>query len=186
QARIAADGLLIGEFPPGEPPLGHNFPRRNRLIAALARGVVVVEAGARSGALITVEHAMDLGREIFAVPGPIDRETSVGANALLRDGAGLVTGAADVLEELGLAGPDAVARARAEAASRDGGAESVPDGWDERARRLWSALDRDPLHVDVLAHRCRLSPATALSTLLELELGGYARQLPGTRFSRAR
>jgi DNA processing protein len=98
QERIAGEGLVLTEFAPGEPALGHHFPRRNRIIAALASAVVVVEAPVRSGALITAEHALELGREVLAVPGPIGRRTSEGANALIRDGAAIVLDAADVLE----------------------------------------------------------------------------------------
>jgi DNA processing protein len=98
--RIARDGLLVSEFLPGEPALPHHFPRRNRIIAALSRAVVVVEAPARSGALITAEHALDLGREVFAVPGPIGRRTSEGTNALIRDGASMVNAPDDVVRWL--------------------------------------------------------------------------------------
>jgi len=97
QERIACEGLLLTEFAPGEPALGHHFPRRNRIIAALASAVVVVEAPARSGALITAGHALELGREVLAVPGPIGRRTSEGTNELIRDGAGLVLDAMDVI-----------------------------------------------------------------------------------------
>jgi DNA processing protein len=100
QQRIAAEGLLLSEFLPGEPPLPHHFPRRNRIIAALADAVLVVEAGAKSGVFITVDHALDLGREIFAVPGPIGRDSSLGVHQLIRDGATLVTDIADIVEVL--------------------------------------------------------------------------------------
>jgi len=98
QERIARDGLLLSEFPPGAPALAHHFPKRNRIIAGLSQVVVVIEAPARSGALITVDHALDLGREIMAVPGPIGRRTSEGTNAMIRDGAAIVTDATDVVE----------------------------------------------------------------------------------------
>ena len=182
QARIGSDGLLVSEFVPGEPPLPHNFPRRNRIIAALARGVVVVEAPTKSGALITVEHAIDLGRDVFAVPGPVDRDTSAGTNALLRDGARLVTSAADILSELGIGGADALAAA---AATADTASPAPPEGLGDAPLRVWRALEPDPLHVDVLARRSDLAPADALGALLELELRGSVRQLPGTRFVRA-
>jgi DNA processing protein len=100
QERIAAEGLLLSEFLPGEPPRSHHFPKRNRLIAALARGVLVVEAAANSGAMRTVDSALELGRDVFAVPGPIGRETSEGTNQLIQAGATLVTSVPDVLTEL--------------------------------------------------------------------------------------
>ena len=99
-ARVATDGLLLSEFLPGEGVQRYNFPRRNRIIAALCEGVVVVEAAERSGALITVDHALDLGREVFAVPGPIGRATSVGCHRLIQQGAKLTTCVADIHEEL--------------------------------------------------------------------------------------
>jgi DNA processing protein len=175
QERIAREGLLLTEFDPGEPPIGYHFPRRNRLIAALAAGVVVVEASSKSGSLTTADHALDLGREVFAVPGPVDRETSAGTHALLRDGARLVTCAADVLEELGLqrgaCGAEPEARAR-------------PPGLTNESLALWELLDLDPVHVDLLARRSGLAPAAALAALCELELGGHARQLAGMRYVR--
>lgn len=174
--RVAEEGLLVSEFLPGEPPQPHHFPRRNRIIAALARGVLVVEAAERSGALITVEHALDLGREVFAVPGPIDRPTSVGANRLIQDGAKLVLGAADVLAELGLPVPEgAVGAGEARA---DHPELSGPDAL------VWRALDDEPRHVDAVAAASGVGSADALVALLELELRGYVRQLPGKRFVR--
>jgi DNA processing protein len=128
--RIACHGLLVSEFLPGEPALPHHFPRRNRIIAALSRAVVVVEAPARSGALITAEHALDLGREVFAVPGPIGRRTSEGTNALIRDGASMVNS------------PDDVARWLAEQDPAAGGRDGSPHG-DHRPPRTPRVRDRD-------------------------------------------
>lgn len=176
--RVGAEGLLLSEFSPGEPALRYHFPRRNRIIAALARGVLVVEASTRSGSLITVEHALDLGREVFAVPGPIGRETSAGTNALIQDGAKLVTGVDDILAELGVAIPELA-----------GTTPPPPDPLPppelpgERLA-LWRALTTEPRHVDELAGACGLAPALALVGLLELELAGHARQLAGKRFVR--
>ncbi|MBI4543733.1 MAG: DNA-protecting protein DprA [Gemmatimonadetes bacterium] len=175
--RIAAQGLLLSEFEPGEPALPHHFPRRNRLIAALARGVVVVEASTKSGSLITAGHALDIGREVFAVPGPIGRDTSAGTNALIRDGARLVTCAADILEELGLPvpaepPPSGVAAAPPVAVSPDG-------------LRVWRALAEEARHVDEVAAASGLSAPGTLAGLLELELAGLARQHPGMRYARA-
>lgn len=189
QRRIARDGLLLTEFEPGTPGLPHNFPRRNRLIAALALGVLVVEAGHRSGALSTVKRATELGRDIMAVPGPIGRETSEGTNALLRDGARLVAGPTDVLDELGLA-PAAVARGSGTAhpvgaggAANSGAAGgATPEMSDGPDRGLPTLLGREPRHVDELAAAAGVPPGRALATLLELELQGLARQLPGMRF----
>jgi len=175
--EVGSRGLLLSEFPPGEPPRQYHFPQRNRLIAALSAGVLVVEATRDSGSLITVEHALDLGREVMAVPGPIGRETSVGANELLRDGATIVLGVGDILNALGLP-------ASAAEGATEGEMRPAPPAIAGEALRLWQVLDDEPRHTDDLAAACGLDAATALVRLLELELGGHARQLSGQRFVR--
>lgn len=172
---ILERGLVVSEFLPGEAPLPHHFPRRNRLIAGLSEAVVVVEAARKSGALITVEHALENGRDVFAVPGTVGRSRSAGANALIRDGAGLVTSAHDVLFGTGLA--DALP----EAGSRD----LAPSGLDARQRALWDALEAEPGHIDLLARRARLDVATAAATLSIMEVHGWVRRAPGLRFARS-
>ena len=171
---IVERGLVVSEFLPGEEPLPHHFPRRNRLIAGLSEAVVVVEAARKSGALITVEHALENGRDVFAVPGTVGRPQSEGVHALIRDGAGLVTNAHDVLLGTGLAdaGPDARSRDRA------------PSGLDARQRALWDALEVEPGHIDLLARRARLDVATAAATLSIMEVHGWVRRAPGLRFAR--
>lgn len=176
--EVASRGLLLSEFPPGAAPLRYHFPQRNRLIAALSLGVLVVEASRASGSLITVEHALDLGREVFAVPGPIGRETSAGSNELIRDGATMVLGVGDILSTLGLPAP-------ATETPPEGAPESVSPAIRGEALRLWQVLDDEPRHADELAAVCGLDAATTLVRLLELELGGHARQLSGQRFVRA-
>lgn len=177
QERVAEQGLLVSEFLPGEAALPHHFPKRNRIIAALSRAVVVIEATAGSGSLITVDHALDLGREVLAVPGALGRPTSAGVNALLRDGAGLVTRVDDILDVIG--------RVRLESESADQGDERVPAEPGPRTDVL-AAVGVDGAHVDGIAASCGLSPASVLVTLLELEIEGRVRQLPGMRFVRAR
>jgi len=179
--RIAREGLLLSEMAPGTPALKHLFPRRNRLIAALALGVTVVEASARSGALITVRHALDLGREVLAVPGPIGRKTSVGTNALLRDGATPAIEVRDILEAVGLG---ELARRGPAAETEHGKSAPVPAGLSPVARAVWAALGHDPMHVDDLADACDMPPSVLLSALLELELAGHARQVSGGRYTR--
>ena len=173
--QMAVDGLLLTEFAPGAPALRYHFPQRNRLIAALSAAVVVVEASAKSGTLITAEHALELGREVFAVPGPIGSDASVGTNALIREGATLLTGADDVLSVLGMAAPPGAPR----------GSAHPPAGVSPEAERVWGLLGGGAAHVDRLMEETALAPAEALGALLELELRGAVRQLPGKFFALA-
>jgi DNA processing protein len=166
--RIAQDGLIVSEFAPGTPPEAHNFPRRNRIMAALARAVVVVEAAAKSGALITVDHANDLGRDVFAVPGPIDAPTSAGANELIVDGATPVWHPDVVLAALGIVEPIAPA--------------TPPAGTDQAT--VWEALAGSPVGVDELADSVGMPARRALAALSLLELEGWAVQSAGGRFAR--
>ncbi len=172
QRRIAREGLVLTELEPGTPGTPHNFPRRNRIIAALSAAVVVVEAGPRSGALITARLALDLGREVLAVPGPVGRESSEGANRLIRDGAGLVMEARDVLDHVGVW-----------AAPQPSPPAVLPRK--PALHGIGAVLGPDPRHVNDLAAAAGVDAAGALVALLELELQGAARQLPGMRFARA-
>lgn len=188
---VEQGGLLVTEFPPGVEPLAANFPRRNRLIAALSEGVLVVEMGERSGAQHTVTYALELGKEVFAVPGPIGSPTSVGTNQLLKDGARLVTSAADVLEELrgvGSAAPKpgspspARPPAPASAAPKPGDPPAPPADLAPEEARVFAALASEPRHVDDLAAASGLAPSNVLAALLGLELRGLAEALPGKRY----
>jgi DNA processing protein len=179
--RIAGSGAVISELPLGTPPDPGNFPVRNRLISGLALGVVVVEATAKSGSLITARMALEQGRQVFAVPGPLDREGVAGPHRLIKEGAKLVERAADITEELtpmvspGTAGGPP----RPE---RDEGAPGVPLA--ERERKIWHLLGVEPLHIDPIARQVGLSVAEAAEVLLRLELMGLVKQLPGTQFVR--
>jgi len=169
-AEILDRGLVVSEFLPGTPPLPHHFPRRNRILAALAQTVVVVEAGATSGALITVDHALDLGIEVWAVPGPIEVAACLGSNRLLADGARPLVSLADFVRAVtGRDGPDDVGK-------------ELPDG---PAGELIAGLGGETLHVDEIAERVGLPVPAALALLTEMELAGLVRQLPGMRFRRA-
>jgi DNA processing protein len=172
QRQIARQGLVLTEQPPGAPPISFHFPRRNRLIAALARAVVVVEAPEKSGALLTAERALELGRTILAVPGPRGARTAVGITRLLDDGATLVSGARDVLQALGL--PPGPAECEP---------ESPPD-LHGVGLALWRCLGPTPRHVDEIAGEIGLEPRYSLASLLALEIQGHARQLAGMRFAR--
>lgn len=171
--RIMKKGALVSEFPPETPPSGHNFPRRNRIISALSLGVVVVEAGVRSGALITANHALEQAREVFAVPGAPTAHQSAGTNQLIKDGAKLVTCAQDVLEalEIPAVAPQQLDDAFEKVRSLTGA-----------ARVLFDALSNEPLHIDELSRTCRMDTSYALAALFSLELHGLIRQLPGKRF----
>jgi DNA processing protein len=169
---ILRSGLVVSEFTPGTPALPHHFPRRNRILAALCRAVVVVEAGARSGALITVEHALDLGLDVFAVPGPIDLPACIGSNGLLADGARpLVSVAAFVRDQLGVAD----ARPPEPPGPR-------PEG---EAGRLLTCLEGGQATADELARQLGLDAGRTLALLSRLEIAGSVERVAGMRFRRA-
>jgi len=180
--QIAAQqGGVISEYPMTMEPYGQHFPRRNRVISGLSLGVVVVEAAARSGALITADCAMEQGREVFAVPGPVTTPTSHGAHELLKQGARLVTSAEDILEELQLRPMPAAEPAM--------GATSTahPDALSDRARRVLAALNAtQPRYIDEVAVDSGLASGETSSLLLELELKRLVRQLPGKHFVKQR
>lgn len=172
--RIAARGVLVSEFPPGTPALPANFPQRNRIIAGLSLGTLVVEAALRSGSLITARLAAEAGREVFAVPGSIHALQSKGCHALIRDGAKLVETVADVVEELRLSAP---AEARAAVAAPPTAAAGRPDP-------VLDALGFDPVTLDALGARTGWPTSDLLARLLELELDGQVARLPGGLYQR--
>ena len=174
--RIARHGLILSEYPLGTPPLPGNFPKRNRLIAGLAQGTLVVEAALQSGSLITARLAAEQGKEVFAIPGSIHSPQSRGAHALLRQGAKLVETAQDVLEELRLPTPTS-----APAADRPGDDAAAPD---QGAGALLAALGADPVSLDALQARTGLPTDVLQARLLELELEGQVGRLPGGLFQR--
>ncbi|MFQ5679822.1 MAG: DNA-processing protein DprA [Gemmatimonadota bacterium] len=178
-AAMRKSGLLVSEFPPPERPFGSNFPRRNRIIAALVRAVVVVQAARRSGALNTANHATEIGRDVYAVPGPVGPETSVGVHGLLRDGAGLVTCAGDVLAGLGEGFEDEKEEANGSAPS--GGPETGPPA----VRHILGRLREGPAAVDDLITVAGLPAGSALALLTRLEVEGILRELPGGAYELA-
>jgi DNA processing protein len=190
QRLIAERGAVITEATPGAQPLARHFPRRNRLIAGLSLGVVVVEAARQSGSLITARIAQELGREVFAVPGsPLDPRAR-GGNELLREGAILTETAEDVLDNLtgfgalfpsepGLRGIAEETTCVPEWADH----LEEPSAFDQVRSQVVALLGPTPTKVDDLLRRCQLSPAAVMAVLLELELAGRVETLPGNRFA---
>jgi len=169
--RIASRGLLVSEYPLGTPPLAENFPRRNRILSALAEGTLVVEAAVASGSLITARLAAEQGKDVFAIPGSIHSPQSRGCHALIRQGAKLVETAQDVLEELAPGSAPVAPVAEV----------PLPAG---RGHPLLEALGHDPVSLDALVARTGTSPAQLQAQLLELELAGQVARLPGGLFQR--
>lgn len=167
--RIAQNGALLSEHLPGTPPRKEHFPRRNRLISGLARGVLVVEATLSSGSLITARLAGDQGRDVFAIPGSIHSPFARGCHKLIREGAKLVETADDILAELNATDQDAPA---ARGTRID--APPVPD-----AGPVLAAMGYDPVSVDVLVARMRAAPEAIVAELVTLELAGTVAALPG-------
>lgn len=173
-AEIAREGAVVSEHPPGTPPLRQHFPARNRLIANLSLGTLVVEAAEQSGALITARLAAEAGREVFAVPGSIHNPKARGCHRLIRQGAALVEGPEEVIAGLGpIAAELAEAlRGRLAATPRDAPVTGPPDPSDAIQQRVWHALSFDPGNLDQLAERTGLTVAELASMLLLMELEG--------------
>jgi DNA processing protein len=175
---VREQGAVVSEFPLERGPDATHFPRRNRVISGLSRAVVVVEAGLRSGALITATQALEQGREVLAVPGKVDSAVSRGVHRLLRDGAKLVEAVEDILEELG---PDAPAPPAAGEADRPA---AEPAGLGAAERKALGVLSSDPLAMDEIIRRSGLGAPEASSALTMLALKKLAVELPGKTFAR--
>lgn len=172
--RIAEEGCIASEYPLGTPPLSANFPRRNRIISGLAAGVLVVEAAAQSGSLITAELAAAQGRDVFAIPGSIHSALAKGCHKLIKEGAKLVESAADVLGELRLSPLLAPARPPTPA----------PAGASADGQALLAAMAHEPVDADTLSTLGAVAPGQLSLLLLELELAGQVERLPGGLFQR--
>ena len=177
--RIAQHGLILSEYPLGTPPLSANFPRRNRIIAGLTRGTLVVEAALQSGSLITARLAVEQGKDVFAIPGSIHSTQARGCHLLIKQGAKLVENAQDILEDLM---PAFSTRTSTIQTSTGGqGLETAPEDEDDP---LWAALGFDPVGLDALLARTGMDTPGLQVRLMELELQGRVSRLPGGLFQR--
>jgi len=174
--RICQNGAILSELPMGTPPFSYNFPARNRLISGLSLGVVVVEATEKSGSLITAGLALEQGREVFAVPGEAGASRSRGTHRLIRQGAKLVETVEDIVEEIApqlLAGATAVTKKASPSLPADVGME---------ARKIYGLITERPLQIDEVIEASGFSPAKVSEVLLDLEIRGFLKQLPGKKF----
>jgi DNA processing protein len=170
--ELSERGLIISEFPLGTRPVAANFPRRNRLISGMSRGVLVMEAAIKSGSLITARYALEQGRDVFAVPGSIHSTLSKGCHALIKQGAKLVETAEDILIELG----QQVVKGKPSPVGAQPGSNPA----------LLDAMGFDPVDLDTICERTGLTAENASAMLLELELNGELARLPGGSFQRLR
>jgi DNA processing protein len=177
--RIATSGAVVSEFPMTFPPSPQTFPYRNRIVAGWGRGLLVVEAGLKSGALITSEQALENGRLVYAIPGQIDRPTSFGTNRLIQQGAKLVTCAGDILDDMNSLFPELRMSPAPTSAAGQAGAKSALST-EETA--LLEALGDETLTPEDLAEKSSLPMSKVSSSLLTLELKRLVRQLPGRQF----
>ena len=192
---IAQNGLIISEYPLGTPPLAANFPKRNRLIAGLAQGTLVVEAALKSGSLITARLAAEQGKEVFVIPGSIHSTQSRGCHALIREGAKLVESPQDVLEDLkpdfaiNIISKDVYRTSENGKKSKNGLQSAVIDetpepGQDTAQHALLAALGFDPVSLDALQARTGIETGHLQAQLMTLELQGAVARLPGGMFQR--
>lgn len=176
--EIVSNGAILSEFFLGTKPEAPNFPRRNRLISGLSLGVVIVEAGTKSGALVTASCALEQNREVFAIPGNLGSKNSEGTNALIKQGAKLVTAVEDILEELKIT-------TKGKRLNSSAQTEVDISHLSEMERNIFKLISDEPYHIDKIATQASVNVPQALSALLSLELKGLVKQLSGKMFVRA-
>lgn len=175
--EILQKNAIISEHPPGTPPLAGHFPGRNRIISGLSHGVLIVEATERSGSLITGDFALEQGRDLFAIPGALHHKNSKGTNRLLKEGAQMVTEANDILHSLW---PGQIPT------QEQYKQKSFTQQLSDAAAKVYRLLDFEPLHGDEIARKCGLTPMELSAILLDLELQGGIKALPGHHYIRSR
>ena len=181
--KVVERGAIVSEFPLGSHPAPENFPVRNRIIAGMPLGVVIVEGKQYSGSLITARLAMEFGREVFGVPGNVTQEVSFAPNLLIKQGAKLVTNAEDVIEELPT--PVRAALVKAEAVEAEQRKLLLEDGLSAVQRKIYELLSAEETrHIDSLVDTSGLNSSEVLATLFDLEMKGIVRQLPGKQFTK--
>ena len=183
--EIANSSAVISEFPPDTRPYKNNFPKRNRIISGMSKGVLVIEAAVRSGSLITANFALEEGREVFALPGRVDSEKSVGTNQLIKEGAKLVESFEDILEELKrvIKIREITENPARQARRQEPSGAALSIGPDEKA--VFDILNDEPMPIDEISQNLKLSPADISKILLGLELKRLVKVLPGNNFIKA-
>ncbi len=175
--RISENGAVISEFPVDFPPEKRSFPLRNRIVAGWGRGTLVVEAPSRSGALITAGQASEAGRDVYAVPGPIERPTSLGSNRLIQQGAKLVIDARDILDDLEILLPASAEKPKLEQPQPELASQLAGN-----EKTIYEAMGDEEWHIDKLANALKIGISDVSTSLLKLEMRRLIKQLPGKYF----